>query len=83
MGILSWIVLGLIAGVLAKWLLPGRDPGGFIITILLGVGGAFAGGWVGTQLGIASFNGFTLQGIVVATAGAVLLLVLYRLLRKA
>lgn len=83
MGILSWIVLGLIAGVLAKWLLPGKDPGGFIITILLGVGGAFVGGWVGTQLGIASFNGFTIQGILVATLGAVLLLVVYRLLRKA
>lgn len=83
MGILSWIVLGLIAGVLAKWLLPGKDPGGFIITILLGVGGAFVGGWVGTQLGIASFNGFTVQGILVATLGAVLLLVIYRLLRKA
>ncbi|MDM4771145.1 GlsB/YeaQ/YmgE family stress response membrane protein [Solimonas sp. SE-A11] len=83
MGILSWIVLGLIAGVLAKWLLPGKDPGGFIITILLGVGGAFVGGWVGTQLGITSFNGFTVQGILVATLGAVLLLVIYRLLRKA
>ncbi len=83
MGILSWIVLGLIAGVLAKWLLPGKDPGGFIITILLGVGGAFVGGWVGTQLGIASFNGFTMQGVLVATLGAVLLLVIYRLLRKA
>jgi len=59
MGILSWIVLGLIAGLLAKLLLPGRDPGGFIITILLGIGGAFVGGWVGTQLGIASFTGFT------------------------
>ncbi len=83
MGILSWIVLGLIAGLLAKVIMPGRDPGGFIITILLGIGGAFVGGWVGTQLGIASFNGFTLQGVFVATAGAVLLLVLYRLLRKA
>ena len=83
MGILSWIVLGLIAGVLAKWLLPGKDPGGFIITILLGVGGAFVGGWVGTQLGIASFNGFTMQGVLVATLGAVLLLVIYRVLRKA
>ncbi|WP_029890910.1 GlsB/YeaQ/YmgE family stress response membrane protein [Polycyclovorans algicola] len=83
MGILSWIVLGLIAGLLAKVLMPGRDPGGFIITILLGIGGAFVGGWVGTQLGIASFNGFTLQGVLVATGGAVLLLVLYRLLRKA
>ncbi len=83
MGFISWIVLGLIAGVLAKFLMPGKDPGGFIITILLGVGGAFVGGWVGTQLGIASFNGFTLQGVLVATGGAVLLLALYRLLRKA
>lgn len=83
MGFISWIVLGLIAGVLAKVLMPGKDPGGFIITILLGVGGAFVGGWVGTQLGIASFNGFTLQGILVATGGAVLLLALYRVLRKA
>lgn len=83
MGILSWIVLGLIAGVLAKIIMPGRDPGGFIITILLGIAGAFVGGWLGTQLGIASFNGFTLQGVLVATGGAILLLVAYRLLRKA
>ncbi len=83
MGILSWIVLGLIAGVLAKILMPGNDPGGFIVTTLLGVAGAFLGGWVGTALGIASFNGFTVQGIFVATAGAVMLLVLYRMLRKA
>lgn len=82
MGIISWIVLGLIAGLLAKALMPGKDPGGFIITILLGVAGAFVGGWIGTQLGIASFNGFTLQGILVATAGAVVLLVLYRLIKK-
>jgi uncharacterized membrane protein YeaQ/YmgE (transglycosylase-associated protein family) len=83
MGILSWIVLGLIAGVLAKIIMPGKDPGGFIITIVLGIAGAFVGGWLGTQLGIASFNGFTLQGVLVATGGAMLLLVAYRLLRKA
>ena len=83
MGILSWIILGLIAGLLAKVIMPGRDPGGLIITILLGIGGAFVGGWIGTQLGIASFTGFTLQGVLVATAGAVVLLLLYRLLRKA
>jgi uncharacterized membrane protein YeaQ/YmgE (transglycosylase-associated protein family) len=83
MGILSWIILGLIAGLLARVIMPGRDPGGLIITILLGIGGAFVGGWIGTQLGIASFTGFTLQGVLVATAGAVVLLLLYRLLRKA
>lgn len=82
MGIISWIVLGLIAGVLAKTLMPGKDPGGLIITILLGIAGAFVGGWLGTQLGVASFDGFTLQGIAVATVGAVVLLVLYRLIKK-
>jgi uncharacterized membrane protein YeaQ/YmgE (transglycosylase-associated protein family) len=82
MGVFSWIVLGLIAGVLAKMVMPGKDPGGFIITILLGVGGAFIGGWIGTQLGIASFNGFTLQGVLVATGGAVLLLVAHRALKR-
>lgn len=82
MGILSWIVLGLIAGVLAKFLLPGDDPGGLIITILLGIAGAFVGGWIGTQLGIASFNGFTWQGLGVATAGAAVLLLVYRLVKK-
>lgn len=82
MGILSWIVLGLIAGVLAKFLLPGNDPGGLIITILLGIAGAFVGGWIGAQLGIASFNGFTWQGIGVATAGAAVLLLGYRLVKN-
>lgn len=82
MGILSWIVLGLIAGLLAKLVMPGKDPGGFIVTIVLGIAGAFVGGWIGTQLGIATFNGFTLQGILVATAGAVVLLLLYRFIKK-
>lgn len=83
MGILSWIVLGLIAGVLAKLIMPGKDPGGFIITILLGIAGAFVGGWIGTVLGVASFTGFTLQGVVVATVGAIVLLAIYRALKKA
>jgi uncharacterized membrane protein YeaQ/YmgE (transglycosylase-associated protein family) len=82
MGILSWIVLGLIAGILAKLIMPGKDPGGFIVTILLGIAGAFVGGWLGTMMGVASFSGFTLQGIVVATLGAIVLLALYRLIRK-
>jgi uncharacterized membrane protein YeaQ/YmgE (transglycosylase-associated protein family) len=81
MGILSWIVLGLVAGVLAKFLMPGKDPGGWIITILLGIGGAFVGGWIGQRLGIASFNGFTWQGLAVATGGAVVLLFVYRLFK--
>lgn len=82
MGILSWIVLGLIAGVLAKLIMPGRDPGGFIITILLGIVGAVVGGWLATMVGIARADGFTLQGIAVATVGAIVLLVIYRLLKR-
>ena len=82
MGIVSWIVLGLIAGVLAKIAMPGRDPGGLIVTVLLGIGGAFVGGWIGTRLGIARFDGFTTQGILVATGGAFVLLAVHRLLRR-
>ncbi|MEN8179668.1 MAG: GlsB/YeaQ/YmgE family stress response membrane protein [Pseudomonadota bacterium] len=78
MGILSWIILGLIAGVLAKWIMPGKDDMGFIITILLGVAGAFVGGFVGSLVGLGSTAGLNIGSIVTATAGAFLLLFLYR-----
>ena len=57
MGILSWIVLGLVAGALAKWLMPGNDPGGWIVTILLGIAGAFVGGYLGSQIGVGVTGG--------------------------
>ncbi|MBU3824427.1 MAG: GlsB/YeaQ/YmgE family stress response membrane protein [Candidatus Oceanisphaera merdipullorum] len=82
MGILSWIVFGLIAGVVAKWLMPGRDGGGFIMTILLGVAGAFVGGWIGTQLGFGNVTGFNLNSFFTAIIGALALLFIYRLLKK-
>lgn len=82
MGILSWIVFGLIAGVVAKWLMPGRDGGGFIMTILLGVAGAFVGGWIGTQLGFGNVTGFNLNSFFTAIIGALALLFVYRLLKK-
>ena len=63
MGILAWIVLGLIAGLLAKLLMPGRDPGGIIITILLGIGGALVGGFLGTRLGFGGLSGFDLRSM--------------------
>ncbi|MEZ5530370.1 MAG: GlsB/YeaQ/YmgE family stress response membrane protein [Porticoccaceae bacterium] len=78
MGILSWIVLGLIAGILAKWIMPGKDGGGFIMTVLLGIAGAFVGGWVGSLLGFGSRGGFSLGSIATATVGAILILVIYR-----
>ena len=74
MGILSWIVLGLIVGILAKWIMPGPDPGGLVMTILLGIAGAFVGGWIATQAGLGSVTGFNIGSLAVATGGALLLL---------
>jgi len=82
MGIVSWIVLGLVAGVLAKLLMPGRDPGGIIVTTVLGVAGALVGGFIGTQLGFGNVSGFDLRSLAIAVGGAVLLLFLHRSLRR-
>lgn len=82
MGILSWIVFGLLAGMLAKWLMPGRDGGGIIMTMLLGIAGAFVGGWIGTRLGFGSVTGFNLGSFFTAIIGALALLFVYRLIRK-
>ena len=82
MGILSWIILGLIAGILAKWIMPGKDGGGFILTILLGIAGAIVGGWIGALIGFGGVSGVNLGSIVTATLGAFLLLFLYKKLRK-
>lgn len=79
MGILLWIVFGLIAGFVAKWIMPGRDPGGFIITVLLGVGGAIVGGMIGTALGYGGMTGFDIRSLLIAIGGAMLLLAVYRL----
>jgi uncharacterized membrane protein YeaQ/YmgE (transglycosylase-associated protein family) len=82
MGILSWIVMGLIVGLLAKFIMPGKDPGGIIITVLIGIAGAFVGGFIGSRLGLGAVTGFNIGSFLVATGGAVLLLVLYRVIKK-
>ena len=83
MGIISWIVLGLIAGALAKWLMPGKDGGGWLITMALGIAGAFVGGYLGSFLGMGvTGGGINLASIVTATAGAFLLLFIYRQISK-
>jgi len=82
MGIVTWIVLGLVAGVLAKIVMPGKDPGGIIVTTLLGIAGALVGGFVGTRLGFGNISGFDLRSIAIAGGGAVLLLLLNRFLRR-
>jgi uncharacterized membrane protein YeaQ/YmgE (transglycosylase-associated protein family) len=77
MGILSWIVFGLVVGVIAKLLTPGKDPGGFIVTMLLGIAGALLGGFIGRAMG---FYGPEQQaGWLMSIAGAIVLLVLHRL----
>ena len=82
MGIFSWIIMGLIVGALAKFLMPGDDPGGIIVTILIGIAGAFIGGFVGANLGLGTVSGFNLGSIALATGGALLLLIIYRLLKR-
>lgn len=82
MGILSWVLLGLVAGILAKMIMPGKDGGGFVITIILGIAGAFVGGWVGSFMGLGTTGGFSLGSIATATVGALLLLVIYRMVKK-
>jgi uncharacterized membrane protein YeaQ/YmgE (transglycosylase-associated protein family) len=76
--ILAWIVIGLIAGALGKLIMPGDDPGGIIVTILLGIAGAFVGGFIMQALFGAGVGGF-IWSIIVATIGAIILLAIYRL----
>jgi uncharacterized membrane protein YeaQ/YmgE (transglycosylase-associated protein family) len=78
MSIIALIVSGLIIGVIAKLLMPGRDPGGFIITILLGIGGMFLGSFVGRAVGL--YKPGQPAGWIVSILGALVLLVLYHLL---
>lgn len=82
MGIIAWIVFGLLAGIVAKLIMPGRDPGGMIITMVIGILGAIVGGWVGTALGFGSVDGFNLGSFVIAVLGAIILLGLYRIVKK-
>lgn len=82
MSILGWIIVGLVAGAIAKALMPGRDPGGCLLTILIGVAGGLLGGWLGKVLfGVDSIDGFFhLSTWIAAIAGSMILLLGYRLL---
>ena len=77
MGILSWILLGLVAGAIAKALHPGKDPQGCIVTMIIGIIGAVVGGWIATMLGWGTVDGFNIYSILVAVGGAVLALAIY------
>ena len=82
MGLLSWILMGLVVGILAKWIMPGPDPGGILMTILLGIAGAFVGGLIGSQVGLGSVSGFNVGSLALAVGGALLILWGHRKLRS-
>ena len=82
MGLISWILVGLMAGVLAKWIMPGEGPGGFLVTIILGMAGASVGGFIVSVLGGSGTTSFNVWSILVATLGAVVLLSLYGLVTR-
>jgi uncharacterized membrane protein YeaQ/YmgE (transglycosylase-associated protein family) len=82
MGALSWIVLGFVAGLIAKWVTSGYEPKGCIVTIVIGIVGAAIGGWVGTQLGLGTVSGFDLRSLALAIAGSVVLLLILGALNK-
>jgi uncharacterized membrane protein YeaQ/YmgE (transglycosylase-associated protein family) len=77
MGIVLWIVFGLIAGALAKFLMPGKQGGGIVLTTLLGIVGAVVGGFIATQLGFGDVNSFDLRSMAIAVGGALLVLVVW------
>ena len=78
MGVIGWIIFGLIVGIVAKFLMPGRDPGGFVITAILGIVGALLGGYLGRAMGW--YQEGEPAGFIVAVIGAIIVLLLYRLL---
>jgi len=78
--IIIWIIFGLVVGVVAKFLMPGRDPGGFIMTVALGVVGALLGGWLGRALGF--YRAGEPAGFILAVVGAVIVLFVYRMIAQ-
>lgn len=78
---LAWIGVGAVAGLLAKFLMPGNDPGGFIVTIIVGIVGGVLGGWISTEMGWGAMTGFNIKSILIAAGGAILLLIILRVLR--
>jgi uncharacterized membrane protein YeaQ/YmgE (transglycosylase-associated protein family) len=79
-GFLGWVVVGFVVGVFAKWIMLGKDPGGIIVTILIGIAGGLLGGYFGSMLGFGGGNS-NIINILIATAGAILLLWIYRMIK--
>jgi uncharacterized membrane protein YeaQ/YmgE (transglycosylase-associated protein family) len=83
MGILLWVLFGLIAGAIARYLMPGKAPGGILVTIALGIIGAVVGGFIGAQLFSEGVTGFDLRSMLLAVGGGVLVLFVYGVLTRA
>jgi uncharacterized membrane protein YeaQ/YmgE (transglycosylase-associated protein family) len=81
-GFLTWIILGLVAGLIAKFVMPGNDPGGLLITILVGIAGAVIGGFVASAIGFGAVSGINIQSIGIAAVGAFVLLFARRMLKR-
>jgi uncharacterized membrane protein YeaQ/YmgE (transglycosylase-associated protein family) len=81
-GVLSWLILGLIVGIIAKMLMPGKDPSGFIITIILGTIGALIDGHISSNLGLGSGTGFDIRCLGIAVTGSIVLLLIYRRIKS-
>jgi uncharacterized membrane protein YeaQ/YmgE (transglycosylase-associated protein family) len=79
-GILGWVVFGIVVGIIAKLLHPGKDPGGFVVTVVLGIAGAVVGGYIGRAIGLYGPNQGA--GLIVSVLGAILLLTIYRMATK-
>jgi uncharacterized membrane protein YeaQ/YmgE (transglycosylase-associated protein family) len=82
MGLLSWFVAGLIIGIIAKFLMPGKDPGGLVLTIILGIAGAFVGGFIASRIGFGTVSGFDQRSLLIAICVAIFLLVIFRIFKK-
>ncbi len=79
MGCFAWVVFGLLAGFLAKLVMPGKDKGGLVMTLILGVCGAMLGGYLGTLAGFGNTSEFSLRSLLLAVAGSLILLMIYRI----
>ncbi|HXU45028.1 MAG TPA: GlsB/YeaQ/YmgE family stress response membrane protein [Thermoanaerobaculia bacterium] len=82
MGLISWVIFGALAGLLAKAIMPGKDPGGCIVTPLIGIVGALLGGWVATLLGFGGLSGFDWRSLFIAILGALIVLFIWKKIRS-
>ncbi|MFQ5529843.1 MAG: GlsB/YeaQ/YmgE family stress response membrane protein [Gemmatimonadota bacterium] len=82
MGIITWAVFGLVAGALAKWIMPGKDPGGLLVTMFIGIAGALAGGFLASLIGFGGVTGFNIGSMATAVVGALVLLWAYRKMKN-